>query len=515
MAIIGSKSARSSSSKVSKPTTSSSNASKPTTTNSIAANQKPTKRPKNPAACLPALPAELRARIFEYAFARNHLLKVIKHGSKFVLQSRQHHQLAPGILWMCKTFLYEAAPSLYGKNTISIASRHLPEFLVSIGEANRKLLQRFEVFPDRDISWALKPMLRCPKLKEIQVVSSMVAAELLVRMLLPHAVKRAKTNQTSFLKLLSFVPEPGYALSLALGDDEWHETIEEEMEGYVEEVLEGLKEGLARRGLPRAIADLDSTLRDPIPFEHKPVLFLSRWVSTNPETPRSPSIDRKMVSKDVVKGPDQTGFHHLSTELRNRIYALVLLNTKVAPVKIYANSLHPVGSREFLQARLRGRVSNNIVSNILAASPQIHDEATPMLYGGNSFDLTRVASRFLAAIGPSAKFVRNITSTWKPGRELGLSLKLLTPETYLQSLVLGTGWLVPDLVDALLDWAVKTAEHRAGTALSSPVDILSFVPSPGSSPWTAMKDVPKYEAAVKNALLKAMAKRKSVCEAKV
>ncbi|PPJ52937.1 hypothetical protein CBER1_11492 [Cercospora berteroae] len=186
MAITRHKAARDSKSRASSSTNSKpapviqSRASSSNTSKSAPVGGEPAKALKNPAACLSGIAAELRSEIFKLVFARVEPLKLYQSGDKFVMMSRQHHGLQPGILGLCKTFLHEAAPALYGETTISIASRHVPEFLESIGEANAKLLRRFRVFPDRDLSWALKPILRCPRLKEVQFVSNMVKASSLI-----------------------------------------------------------------------------------------------------------------------------------------------------------------------------------------------------------------------------------------------------------------------------------------------------------------------------------------------
>ena len=171
-------------------------------------------------------------------------------GTKFVLRSRQQHGLQPGALALCKSFLHEGAPWLYGNNTISVATWFVPEFLESIGEPNMKLIRHFDIFPDRNMPRALRAVLRCPKIKEVQLMVNIVDTERMIRMLLPEVVKRTKANKKSLLEMLTFVPEPLYALSFALNDDGLRADIEEEMDTYAVEVLEGLREVLALKGLP-------------------------------------------------------------------------------------------------------------------------------------------------------------------------------------------------------------------------------------------------------------------------
>ncbi|CAK1365888.1 unnamed protein product [Cercospora beticola] len=165
-------------------------------------------------------------------------------------------------------------------------------------------------------------------------------------------------------------------------------------------------------------------------------------------------------------------FNDLSPELRNRTYALVLLNISTAPIKLYADTLHILDLQPVHEAKVRSRKSSNFVPNILAADR--HHEATPMLYGGSSFDLGGVAHKFLTAVGGPAKFVRIISSLWIAGHELDANLKLLMPESCPQHLVLGSPWVPADLVDVSLDWATEMTERRTGTNPPLPVDMLHF-----------------------------------------
>ena len=203
-------------------------------------------------------------------------------------------------------------------------------------------------------------------------------------------------------------------------------------------------------------------------------------------------------------------FVDLSPKPRNRIYALVLLNTNAAPIGTYADTRHLLDLEPFHEAKLRSRKSSNIVSSILATDRQIHEEATPMLYGGNSFNLGGVAHKFLTTNGASAKFVRTISSAWIPGHELGPSLKLLMPESRLQHLLLGPHWVPADLVEILLDWTFETTQQRTGTKLPLPVDMLHFAQSTSVHSWRRpVRDAAKHGRLVKSMLLHAMAERKA------
>ncbi|WPB06009.1 uncharacterized protein RHO25_010664 [Cercospora beticola] len=202
----------------------------------------------HPAASLPGLPPELSSMVLKHVFPRTAPLKVIKFGDKFRMLTRQGHGLQPGLLALSKGFLWEGAPWLYGSNTISIATQHVSEFLQSIGEANKKLVRQLMVSPDSHLPWALREMARCPKLGNIQLTAGIVAPERLVCMLLPAAIKMRKTYQKNLIERLSFVPDPSYALSVALDDEEWQDDIEEETETYAEKVLEDLRDRLARKG---------------------------------------------------------------------------------------------------------------------------------------------------------------------------------------------------------------------------------------------------------------------------
>lgn len=115
---------------------------------------------------------------------------------------------------------------------------------------------------------------------------------------------------------------------------------------------------------------------------------------------------------DMVKStastekPKRAGFMDLSAELRNRIYGYALVSPvplRVAPISSDSGTVIKVASFYYLSPGL------------LATCRQIHQEATAMLYGGNTLHfwfayMDSSIKPFLDAIGNSRRLIRSIFS---------------------------------------------------------------------------------------------------------
>ncbi|GIZ47746.1 hypothetical protein CKM354_001083100 [Cercospora kikuchii] len=102
--------------------------------------------------------------------------------------------------------------------------------------------------------------------------------------------------------------------------------------------------------------------------------------------------------------PKRAGFMDLSAELRNRIYRYALVSPvplRVAPISSDSGTVIKVASFYYLSPGL------------LATCRQIHQEATAMLYGGNTLHfwfayMDSSIKPFLDAIGNSRRLIRSI-----------------------------------------------------------------------------------------------------------
>lgn len=95
----------------------------------------------------------------------------------------------------------------------------------------------------------------------------------------------------------------------------------------------------------------------------------------------------------------KVSFLDLSAELRNRIYSLALITNEDSITlckDAYVNRVDPP-KKHFLSPK------------ILASCKQIHQEATPILYGSNSIMIRQYTYRsHIASIGDSRQYLRNV-----------------------------------------------------------------------------------------------------------
>ncbi|KAK4497143.1 hypothetical protein PRZ48_011593 [Zasmidium cellare] len=130
------------------------------------------------------------------------------------------------------------------------------------------------------------------------------------------------------------------------------------------------------------------------------------------------------VSEETVIHPklesNKKGFFDLPPELRNQIYAIILIR----PRKLNLIGMYPG------YAHLNNTV---IHTRILRTCKRIHQEATPILYGANTF-LVRTDGTswwFLNMIGRSSEHINHLENTWEAEVQLEIWKEVLAVREYL------------------------------------------------------------------------------------
>ncbi|KAK4612199.1 hypothetical protein CLAFUW4_13412 [Fulvia fulva] len=113
------------------------------------------------------------------------------------------------------------------------------------------------------------------------------------------------------------------------------------------------------------------------------------------------------ISDASAPSSPRTGFFDLSAELRNRIYSHLLEDTREI------NLWHARGAMDS-PARIRRNPHHrrylSVHPQILSTCKQIHNEATPMLYGSNRFSVFEPsdAVKFFVQIRGSVQYIRHL-----------------------------------------------------------------------------------------------------------
>ncbi|KAK4611569.1 hypothetical protein CLAFUW4_13131 [Fulvia fulva] len=189
--------------------------------------------------------------------------------------------------------------------------------------------------------------------------------------------------------------------------------------------------------------------------------------------------NQKETTSTTDAGP-RTGFLDLPPEIRNAIYHLALNSHS-------ALKIHYFSREKIFRVTLVWNPQHSLPwavtlsTNLLRICRQVHNEATPILYGSNCFEIHgQDAQVFLRAIGSSKQFLRHIHYSW-PYNKLHYkqAVSLLKYATRLQRLDLQRyGRTAQEHVGALrvLMQALHKSSGAAGRS-ESVVNILHFVPS--------------------------------------
>ncbi|CZT23370.1 uncharacterized protein RCC_09084 [Ramularia collo-cygni] len=177
-------------------------------------------------------------------------------------------------------------------------------------------------------------------------------------------------------------------------------------------------------------------------------------------------------------------FLDLSPELRNQIYRYCLTDSEVLAVRSGA-SLNPPQRRWYI-LRAPPLTQPVLSTNLLATCKKIHDEATPILYGSNTFEVDSYETghplfvSWTETIAASISLVRNVRVGGITNRSVAVeNLRGLHAATSLQSLVvLGdfrlTFCTASTIAKALLPLMLRLHRCRKDTGLKGAFDVLDL-----------------------------------------
>ncbi|SMR60408.1 unnamed protein product [Zymoseptoria tritici ST99CH_1E4] len=186
----------------------------------------------------------------------------------------------------------------------------------------------------------------------------------------------------------------------------------------------------------------------------------------------------RIAQQSVTSQPptNSTPIFKLSPELLNRIYDYLL----ASPSRMFVAKIVRGNHRAALK-QIRSEDSVDLSVSILGTCRQIHDQATPMLYGLNSFVLEAGwdSQTFLHQIGPSVEFVRHVKlHNIEVQVPVAAGLKLLSQAKALQTLQFGrsvrSSFKAKDLAEALEPLMVALKKHQGE---ESAWDVVEFVPA--------------------------------------
>ena len=231
-----------------------------------------------------------------------------------------------------------------------------------------------------------------------------------------------------------------------------------------------------------------------------------KWLAASPKQPQ--------------KGVRALTFFDLPPEIRNAIYELVLCHDE--PLRILSSMLNRAETDDILVAMNDGQTPRVPSASLLSANRQINSEATPVMYGANTFFMGPLETpTFISNINSSTKHLRHITlqATYKP-EYLSAALESLVHCENLETITLETTGIsgidvtsgkIETLAYLLLPWATKLNQAREGTAKPGALEVMRIregvaLPNRPSRPV----DAAKLEEEVKVYLGKLLGGRKKL-----